>query len=240
MTKVTERLADLASGVFLSSAQVTDVQRLTERFVQIDLQAESFRTTSWTPGAKLQIRPRRGTMSLRTYTPVRWDTEQGGTRLVAHTHGDGPGRDWFRAVQVGDVCEFIGPRGSIDLRELSGPVLFVGDESSIGLAAALREVGRDVRYVFEAADPAELTGALDRLGLAEGAVVLERSEDRAALIHEAAGTPGPFDLVVTGDAATVHAVRRASREWTAGPGTTKGPRRTLGKAYWAKGRTGLD
>jgi ferric-chelate reductase (NADPH) len=40
--------------------------------------------------------------------------------------------------------------------------------------------------------------------------------------------------VVTGNAATVHAIRRDSRDWPRRPGEIKG------KAYWAEGRAGLD
>jgi ferric-chelate reductase (NADPH) len=47
-------------------------------------------------------------------------------------------------------------------------------------------------------------------------------------------TADVFDLVVTGDAGTVHNLRRDSRGWP------YGPRRVIGKAYWAPGRTGLD
>lgn len=49
-----------------------------------------------------------------------------------------------------------------------------------------------------------------------------------------AGTAGPYRLIVTGDAATVHAVRRDARNWAARPESA------TGKAYWAVGRTGLD
>jgi ferric-chelate reductase (NADPH) len=53
-------------------------------------------------------------------------------------------------------------------------------------------------------------------------------------LHAAGAAADAFDLVVTGDAATVHGVRRDSRQW---PRT---PRRVTGKAYRATGRTGLD
>lgn len=234
MAKLTERLADLATGMLLTTAQVTGVTRLSPRFVQVELQAEAFGTHSWTPGAKLQIRPRRGTLGMRTYTPTSWDRERGTTRLIAFTHGEGPAADWFREVAAGDACEVFGPRGSIDLRGLSDRVVFVGDESSVGLACALTEVTTEVRHVFEATDPAELTDVLAGLGLAGKATVVPRREDRAELIQEAQESAGPFHLVLTGDAATVHAVRRAARRWPHLASSTKA------RAYWAKGRTGLD
>ncbi|MCM4078095.1 hypothetical protein [Paractinoplanes hotanensis] len=119
MSGLAERLADLASGAMMDEARVIGCGRLSREFVRVELSAEAFRKATWTPGAKLQIRPRRGSMSVRTYTPVSWDAARG-------------------------------------------------------------------------------------------------------------------TLVVTGDAATVHAVRRDSRGWE------RKPRVVKGKAYWAEGRTGLD
>jgi NADPH-dependent ferric siderophore reductase len=220
----------------LETARVTAVDRLSADFVRVELAAEAFRKAAWVPGAKLQFRPRRGTLGLRTYTPVRWDTGQGRTELVAFTHGDGPAAEWFRRVAVGDPCEVFGPRRSIDLREATGPVVFVGDESSVALACALRAVTDDVSHVFETGDPGGLAEVLAGSGITARVAVVPKAPDRAELLrqaHDAAGT-GPHTLVVTGDAATVHAVRRDSRGWA------RPPRQVKGKAYWAEGRTGLD
>ena len=238
MSVITEALADLASSAVLRTARVGNVIRPTPDFVRVELQADAFRGTDWTPGAKLQMRPRRGTLLFRTYTPTRWDPDRGVTELVAFTHGEGPGADWFRSVTVGDVCEVFGPRRSIELSRLSGPVVFVGDESSVGLACALRAVTSRVSYVFEASDPDGLRKVLGDLRIAEGCTVVARTSDRSELVERARraadATADSFDLVVTGDAGTVHGLRRVSRQW---PHT---PRRVTGKAYWAPGRTGLD
>lgn len=136
----------------------------------------------------------------------------------------------------GQTCEVFGPRRSIDLREATGPVLFIGDESSVALACALRTIADDVAYVFEARDPAGLTDVLAQLNITERVTVATKSTDRADLLrqarHDAMQTP--YTLLVTGDAATVHAVRRDSRRWE------RSSRQIKGKAYWAEGRTGLD
>ena len=68
MPGLAERLADLASGVMLDNADVTGLSHLSPEFVRMTLSAEAFRKATWVPGAKLQLRPRRGSMSLRTYT----------------------------------------------------------------------------------------------------------------------------------------------------------------------------
>jgi ferric-chelate reductase (NADPH) len=236
MTTLTGRLADLAGGAWLDTARVTGVSRPAPEFVRVELSAEAFRKATWVPGAKLQFRPRRGTLRMRTYTPVRWDTGQGVTELVAYTHGDGPAATWFRQVAVGEACEVFGPRRSIDLREPAAPVVFVGDESSVALACALRTVTDDVSHVFEADDPAGLVEVLAGLGIADRVTAVAKTPARAELLRaarDAAGS-GPYSLLVTGDAATVHAVRRDSRGWP------RAPRQVRGKAYWAEGRAGLD
>ena len=238
MSVLTETLADLASNALLRTTRVTQVNHLSPEFVQVELQADAFRAGAWAPGTKLQMRPRRGTLLFRTYTPIRWDPDRGVTELIAFTHGEGPAADWFRQVAVDDVCEVFGPRKSIELNRLSERVVFIGDESSVGLACALRTVNARGGYVFEATDPAALRKALSDLQFADGCQVVARTPDRSELLEHARrsaeGTADVFDLVVTGDAGTVHSLRRDSRGWP------HGPRRVVGKAYWAPGRTGLD
>jgi len=238
MAKMSAMLADVVSDAFLKSVQVADVTRLSPRFLRLGLEAEVFRSTTWIPGTKLQFRPNRGALGLRTYTPIEWDAARGATQLIAFTHGEGPAANWFRRVTVGDPCEVFGPRGSMDLRGLSGRVVFVGDESSVALACALRTVTANVRYVFESTDPAELAAVLNDLSFAEKPTIVPKSVDRERLIQAAwdagAESAEPFDLVVSGDAATLHAVRRSARQWP------RQARQIKGKAYWAEGRTGLD
>jgi ferric-chelate reductase (NADPH) len=236
MSGLAERLADLASGALMDEARVVGCSRLSREFVRVELSAEAFRKATWVPGAKLQIRPRRGSLGLRTYTPVSWDADRGVTELLAYTHGTGPAAHWFDSVTEGLTCQVFGPRRSINLGEATGPVLFIGDESSVALACALRTVTEDVSYVFEARDPGGLTDVLAQLGFAGRIAVTAKSTDRTDLLAQArhGAVQAPFVLIVTGDAATVHAVRRDSRGWE------RKPRLLRGKAYWAEGRAGLD
>jgi NADPH-dependent ferric siderophore reductase len=236
LTKVTGTLADLAGGVLLSHARVTEVRHHSPRFTTIELESEAFRSATWTPGGKLQIRPERGTLGMRTYTPTRWDRATGTTELIAYVHGDGPAARWFRQVRTGDPCEVFGPRRSLDLGDGSAGTVLVGDETGIGLACALRSRNPEARYVFEASDPTELAGLLAGLDLADRATIVARDPEHTRLIAAAreAATDTPYDLVLSGDAATVHAVRRDVRGWP------RAPQRVRAKAYWAQGRTGLD
>ncbi len=115
-------------------------------------------------------------------------------------------------------------------------MLFLGDESRVALACALRTVTNGVAFVFEARDPAGLSDVLAQLGITDRIAVVAKSADRADLLRQARNDAmqTSYTLIVTGDAATVHAVRRDSRGWE------RKPRQVKGKAYWAEGRTGLD
>jgi ferric-chelate reductase (NADPH) len=147
MPTLSERLVDFAGSAFLHTADVTVAQPCAPGFIRVELRADAFRGADWVPGAKVQIRTRRGTLKLRTYTPIRWDA--GTTELIVCTHADGPAADWFRSVAAGDSCDVFDPRKSIDLRGLDRAV-FIGDESSIALAIALKGVTSRVNHVFEA------------------------------------------------------------------------------------------
>ena len=232
------RLVDLATGLFLRTAEVTAVDRLSSHFVSVELTAAGFKDVGWTPGQKLQIRPVRGTFGLRAYTPTRWNADEGSTELIAYTHGSGPAAAWFQSVRVGDACEVFGPRNSLDLADLAGDVVFVGDESTIALASALRSIGsHHAMYVFEASDPIELSEVLTNRGFSGDFSVAATSQDAESLCRLASAAAGRcerFDLVLSGSAASVAAVRRHVREWPIRPSRTKV------KAYWALGRTGLD
>ncbi len=241
MATITARLADLVGDLVLTSAKVAAVEQIAPGFVRVQLDSPSFRGVEWLPGAKLQLRLQRGALSMRTYTPVTWDAERGVTDVVALTHDHGPGGRWFGRVAVGDSCEVFGPRRSLDLDDLPAGAVFVGDETSAGLAHAMHAIHPAARYVFEADDVAVLTTVLATLGLpGDRCAIVDKDPGRVALLAhaaeaaEAAPVDEPFDVIVSGDAATVHAVRRAARSWP------RRPRKVRGKAYWAAGRSGLD
>jgi ferric-chelate reductase (NADPH) len=235
--RTAEWLADVAGAVMATPAEVTAVDRSIPDFVRVGLRAPSFRRVSWTPGSKLQVRPTPGKMTMRTYTPARWDADAGETELVGFTHGEGPAAAWFTHIEMGGTLQVYRPRKSIDLTAADS-VLFVGDESSVALARALTHVACVAQHVFEATEPTSLTAILAELGLQESVTVVRKTEDRATLLDAARRDSErlgqPYDLVASGDAATVHAVHRNVRGWS------RQPRRKTGKAYWAAGRTGLD
>lgn len=240
MGAVSSILSDLISDVVFTPVHVVEAERISSRFTRVRLAGRAFERGNWTPGAKLQLRTQPGTMTLRTYTPVApFDSStKTSADLIAYHHGDGPGAHWFDRASTGLQCEVFGPSRSLDLSDSNGEALFIGDETSVALAMALRNVNPGSRLVFEATAPKELSSLLSGLGLSTDVEVVEKSDHRGGLLEHARETVvaygGQFDIVVSGDAATVNAVRRATRHWT----ETKP--RIKARAYWARGRTGLS
>ncbi|MBC8991460.1 siderophore-interacting protein [Micromonospora chalcea] len=234
---ITSRLKDLAESALLTQAEVTTVDTVGEDFVRISLQSADLQSVRWTAGSKVQVRLPGEAWTMRTYTPLYWDVTAGRTDLLAYRHGHGPASTWFGQVKPGDHVRFMGPRRSIEAPAAGERILFVGDESSVALACAFATTGADTAHLLQAAQPAALAATLALLDPGLDADIC-RTGDPAALLDNlralATAMRDPYRLVVTGDAATVHTVRREVRSWATQPA------KITGKAYWAAGRSGLD
>lgn len=227
-------------GRFLfRDSRVERVRDLSSNFRWMELVGEGLRNVSWNAGDKVQVfLPGVG---MRTYTPLAWDSARGATQFLVYLHGNSPGAEWGRNVRAGDRCQFMGPRGSLALAALRGPVVLFGDETSFAVAHALRNMRAgtgDVEQVFEVSSRGESEGVLREFGLAESAVVEREPGDghlpamaermRAALERR----PGA-QLVLTGRAQAIQALR--ARFKAAGVGSVQKV-----KPYWSLGKTGLD
>ena len=222
----------------MHTANVAAVETLSPHFRLVDLEGEALRNMEWTVGQKIQVSMGSG-LSARTYTPISWDADNGRTRLLTFAHGDGPGSRWANGLRQGDTCQFFGPRRSLDLSALESPAVLFGDETSFGLAAALRESARsnDAIHLFEVSDAAESRSVLEAVGLRR-AKLIERLPDD---IHLAAADVEMSNLaasaahfVLTGKASSIQRVRRTLK--TAGVASS----RMHTKPYWAQGKAGLD
>ncbi|MCE9672672.1 siderophore-interacting protein [Myxococcus stipitatus] len=229
-------------GRFLfREARVAQVREVSEHFRLVEMAGEALRDIEWCAGDKVQVYlPDVGLM--RTYTPLSWDATLGSTRFLVYMHGDSPGARWGRNVKVGDRCQFFGPRGSLSLESLVGPVVLFGDETSFAVAHTLRNLrpgARSAEYVFEVSSRAESTGVLAELGLAD-AVLVERRDGDAHLpevearLREALGRQSHAHLVMTGRAQAIQALRERLRSERAPVAGQKV------KAYWSLGKAGLD
>lgn len=230
---VLRSLSDLAVRRLFRSSRVEGVEDLVEGVRLVRLVGDDLRGVSWVPGQKVQLRT--SGLTTRTFTPVAWDPEAGTTSFVAAMHGGGPGAGLVAAMRPAQDCALFGPRSSIDLPALVGPVLMVGDDTSVGLAVAARAVDElETRHLLETTRP-DLTGRLvEALGVP--ATVVPRESEASVVPHvtDAIAQQPELTVVLTGRAQTIRAIRAAMKA----AGVHRG--RTVVRAYWDEKRSGLD
>ncbi len=222
----------LLTRLFARSAQIKENRLLAPGLQLITLQGDDLREVRWSPGDKLQVRLGSG-MTMRTYTPISWDSESGTTSFLAHTLASGPGSAWARDVRSGQQVDVFGPRQSLDLQAFEARRgLLIGDETAIGLVMAWRPA----QALLEVGDLSSLQPLFASLGpVVQG--VARQEQDRhlpqlLASMLDLAGDDTQF--VLAGRARTLQTLRHALRD--AGiPG-----KRVLTRAYWAEGKAGLD
>ena len=237
-TKASGGLSKALLGLFMRHARVAAIEDVSDRFRLVTLEGPPLKGVSWTPGQKVQIAMGSAFMA-RTYTPLDWDAAVGSTRILGYAHGDGPGSSWLSGLGVGDECDFLGPRSSLDFSRASATLVAVGDETSIGLAYTLTSTNRlaPANCYFEVGDVGNSQQILARLGL-EKATLVEKRDDDAHLgaMQTAldASIAAGASFVLTGKASTIQRLRHDLAR--------KGVPATCihTKAYWASGKRGLD
>jgi NADPH-dependent ferric siderophore reductase len=241
MASITARLRDTIAQLVFKECALDEVQDLSPRFRRFRISGESLRDKACAPGDKLQVVMMPEAFP-RTFTPFAHDAGSASLSLLVYMHGDEPAARWARTAERGAKLRAFGPRGSLSLAALDGPVVFFGDETSLGTAVSLRAArgqGNGLSFVFECTDPAEVERVASELQLTASALVARKpgaahiaalgQQLRAAL----AATPNAH-LVLTGHAQTIQALRANLR-------ATPAPHRSQKvKPYWADGKKGLD
>lgn len=231
-------ISRFVKNIFLTKGHVASAEKLSEHFHLVSLRGEELKNARWTPGDKIQINMGIG-FSTRTYTPISWDAESGQTQIIVYLHGDTPSSQWTRHACPRQAVEFLGPRGSLDLPSVAANAILFGDETSFGLATAMRRRagGESALCVFEAADLGEASAVLAAIGVTD-ALLIERAHDDShlAAVHDALLRQATSDthFVLSGKAPSIQSVKRALA--AAGIGNTH----QKAKAYWAPGKVGLD
>jgi NADPH-dependent ferric siderophore reductase len=237
------RLGPLESTVarwFTRSAIVREVRPIADNLRLITLGGPGLQGAAWVPGQKVQLML--GSWVQRTYTPLAWDAADGTTQLLAYSNGEFPGSDWARHAEVGQPCAVFGPRGSLDLTALARPGLLFGDETSFGLAHALRftPLGTaGVEIVLEVSSADRARRALEAIGVAAAHLVERRADDAhladvAALIASLREKYATVGWVLSGKASSIQSLTQQLRRL----GVARG--QIQSKAYWAPGKVGLD
>lgn len=233
-----EGLSNAFRRLLMRRATVVANEQLGGNYRRIAFEGPALAGVDWRAGQKVQIAMREAFVT-RTYTPIEWDGAAGRTTIVGYAHGSGPGSAWLRAVKPGDECDILGPRTSIDARAMAGPLALFGDETSIGLAAAIihQDRERSCRCHFEVEDRTSAERVVTGLGIAGAALSARVDADRhladmEGALPELIKSDGSF--VLTGKAGTIQRLRQSLRQHGVPA------RRVVTKAYWAPGKIGLD
>lgn len=225
--------------LFTRRAFVSRVEEVGTHFRLIDLKGSALRDQVWLPGQKVQVQL--GGWVQRTYTPMSWDSATGSTRLMVYLHGRGPGTAWADKLMAGDACALFGPRNSVHVGRAAAPLVFFGDETSIGLASALHSASSraDMVCLLEVHSAAESREALRVAGLTN-TVLLERASDESQLLvaqdhlKRLADSAPRAHFVLTGRAQSIQRVGQGLKRLGV-PAS-----RITSRAYWAVGKTGLE
>ena len=206
-------------------AEVVDLQSAGDAFVLLTLQGPS--SLAFEPGDKVDVLlPGK---EVRSYTPFGWDDE-GRFKLLVHRHGGAtPTMRWMRTIRVGDVVPFVGPRAS--LRMIPGPVVMVGDETGLGVAAAFQgSEAHGTTVILEVGEGVDLQPALALTGLQDATVFRRGGELRPILEAIQAAQPASFGL--TGGKSFTDRVRKGLKDF--------GSELPKTRVYWAKGKAGMS
>lgn len=144
-------LAGRFERLFGRPCAVTEVETLAPRFRRIRFAGQALEGLRWRPGQDVEFLV--GAREFRHYTPSWFDVETGAMDIIFHLHGphaawnasreqDGvkigcPGSAWAEALTVGDDISMMGPAGDYGVTDGEAWSLFLGDETTVSLFAAL-------------------------------------------------------------------------------------------------------
>ncbi|MFT5679759.1 MAG: NADPH-dependent ferric siderophore reductase [Myxococcota bacterium] len=206
-------LKSMIQKMLSSTATVTEVEDLSPRIRRIRLGGPRVAGIRWQPGDKIKLA---AGPKLRSYTPARVDAAAGWMDVVFFLHGNGATSDWASAATAGDSVGFIGPARSMAVpHDAPDWAIFLGDETTIGLAAACLDALPDGAAVLGAIElAADDAGALPAFGLPLSPAIRGTTHGEA-LLAWLSQTPLPTGQGIawlSGEASSVLALRSALME----------------------------
>ena len=211
------------------AVEVVDIQDLSARVRRIRLVGDAIKGMEWTAGQKVKLK---GTDFLRSYTISELNPQHGWMDIIFFLHGKGLASQWAANTGRGDEILFTGPTKSVvGPEKVPEWALFLGDESTIGLAdAVLGALPDDVQIVGAIELDMEDAQAVEACGLPLMAAIREGAHGDVLLrwLQNHALPDGQGMIWVSGEAITVRALRDALAE-----GPTRDDVEFVMKAYWS-------
>lgn len=227
MSAVKNVLLKVLGPLFLAESKVVSNEKLSPHFQFLTIKGKKFKKADWIPGQKIQVRL--GDELMRSYTPSSWDKENGVVQTLVYMHGKGPGALWARDAKPGAKATILGPRGSLVLDESLKEVFFFGDETTFGLAYAIRENFKhlSVKCFFESTDTEESKAVLEKFNLKDSALYpLSQADIIASDIARGFDMKETSKIVLSGKQQTIVAIRQ--KLYTLGIT----PEQIIVKVYW--------
>lgn len=220
----------------LPSVEVAHVELLSRSLKRIRFTGD-FRKLNFPVGSYIDFRV--SDTAARRYTVSDVDTETGYLELIAHLHGEGPGRHFMDRLKVGDSIGINKPRGERRYYDKSAEkVVVFGDETSLGLACSflpvLKKNKLKYRFIFELDKENEKVP--EWLGLDNSLVFPKnasfRNTDWVSRLPVIRSTEWQgANFVLTGNVKSAQAFRKAIKANTNGSVYLHG--------YWLEGKEGL-
>lgn len=232
MPEIPEFLAARAEAWFGRACTVLETELVAPALRRIRFGGPSLRRCGWRPGHEVEFRV--GAREFRHYTPMRWDDARGEVDILFHLHGRGPGSAWAAALREGDGAHLMGPGGRLRLADDVTHHVFLGDETTIGLFAALARAAPSAASI-DGAIEGDLPPA-DFAGMGLPLELLARRDQRGAALLAWLDRVATLDSAyyLAGHAGSVVALRSALQQQWSIPG-----RRIRTRAYWSDHRRGL-
>jgi ferric-chelate reductase (NADPH) len=240
MSNLKSKILSVVGPSILPKAKVVSNDAIGSNFRMIKFESESLRNSVWSPGSKVQINT--GNWNMRTYTPISIDQKNGQMKILVYLTGTGPGSEWAKSLQPGQLTNFKGPDGMVNLSKSSDRVVLFGDETSFGLAAGIKSVlGPEavIDFIFEVSSPEGSKIALVELNLSNaktfpkrsGAGVVPALSEAILQLHRASNG---IQFILSGRAQSIQMVRTTLQ------GAGLNGSQMLVKVYWSQGKAGLD
>jgi NADPH-dependent ferric siderophore reductase len=158
---------------------VLEKRHVTPRMLRIALGGEDFEdfiTPSADDHIKLYVPGEGSDLVGRDFTPRYFDAEAKKLTIDIALHPTGPAIHWAEQVQIGDVVDISGPRGSLMITDNFDWWLLVGDET------ALPSIGRRIEGLAEGVRAITLVAVNDA---AEEQAFNTQAEHQAIWVHRA-------------------------------------------------------
>jgi NADPH-dependent ferric siderophore reductase len=240
MPTLSAYLSSTVEKLLFRPMRVLESEIVGGQFRLVRVQGEAFEGVAWTPGQAVQFYV--GSFTKRSYTPMDVDADAGSARFLFHLHGGGPAAKWAETLQVGDTCQVMRPKDSLDFKSIQGDAIFFGDDTSFAAAHALQSCsqnGTGQSYFIEVCDLDAAKAVASRLELEKAILIQQTSDDAhlAAVLERLAEGAAELQLpqwVFTGKARSIQTLQKSLK--------TKGIAlgRSQVRAYWSPGKTGME